>query len=309
MKMIHSLIVLFLSTNLFVTYGGAAFEPFVYQDTPFEIDDNFEKTVQAKDFSNYSDAAHRDEGFIPLKQNGEVVEKIDTGVEDFQHEKIVQVKEVSPDFKSTGSEAQDRILTDAQKKAQKIFEERLAEDNRKLKILISMQEQEYLKMRQKVWKTFEAKADAAGQKQDFSLVKQQQVEQAQSLLQKLQASKSALLEKEKLANELANQLAKINAHRTIAAQRLQIQKTVRRSLARSVDPKTKQGNARLMHARNREQVNSESFLMLDKQFNDINKQLQDARNAAQDIRGKFQEIQQAIEQQLVPSSSNKEELY
>jgi chromosome segregation ATPase len=308
MKTMRYAIILFLLARIFVVDVIASFEQFVYEDNPSEVIENFNNAFQVADSSNSFDKQEESEDvadFIVHKKEADSIGKLETG---FEAEKIAKTNMVSHDFQSTGPEVEDRILTDIQKNSQKILEERLKEDSRKQHMLAILQEQEYLKMQQKVWKTFKEKADGIRPKRYFSPEKEQKAVQTQSLLQQLQSSKNALLEKDKQANELADKLAKINAQRITIAQRLQVQKAARRSLSDAVNSKTQQGKAQFMQARNQEQINSEQFIRLDKQFNIVNSQLQDVRNQAQIMRGQFQEIQQAIERQL-PQTSGKEEAY
>lgn len=300
MKTIRYVTILMTLVHFVVVDVIASFEPFFYEDSPSEVGENFQNTFEAMESSSALNT-QEDSNF---KENGSAG-NLSTG---FEVQDVEKAKEVSTDFQSTGPEVEDRVLTDIQKKSQKILEERLAEDSRKQQMLMLLQEQEYLKMQQKIWKTFEAKANRFGQKQKSSSLQQQRLSQAQSLLGQLQASKNALLEKDKLANDLALKLAKINAQRIATAQRLQVQKAARRSLSGSADSKTKQGSAQLMQARNQEQINTEQFMRLDKQFNIVNGELQNVRNEAESLRAQFQKIQQAIDQQLVQSSA-KEEAY
>ena len=236
MKNMNYAMILFFLTKISIAHGESVFESFVYQETPTQIDDIFQKAID----SSTSLDKQENSGFVPFKANLKSVGNLDTKFEAVSPEKKIQV---SPDFENTGPEVEDRVLTDAQKNSQKIFEERLKEDNRKQKILMALQEQEYLEMRQKVWKAFEEKVDRVGEKRDFSPVKRQKARQAQSLLEQLQALKSALLEKDKLASDLADKLSKINTQRIIAAQPLQMQKITKRSLSGAVNIKTKSGNA------------------------------------------------------------------
>lgn len=304
MKTIRYVAILMTLVHFVVVDVIASFEPFFYEDSPSEVGENFQNTFEAMESSSALNP-QEDSNFIVLKKENGSAGNLSTG---FEVQDLEKAKEVSTDFQSTGPEVEDRVLTDIQKKSQKILEERLAEDSRKQQMLMLLQEQEYLKMQQKIWKTFEAKANRFGQKQKSSSLQQQRLSQAQSLLGQLQASKNALLEKDKLANDLALKLAKINAQRIATAQRLQVQKAARRSLSGSADSKTKQGSAQLMQARNQEQINTEQFMRLDKQFNIVNGELQNVRNEAESLRAQFQKIQQAIDQQLVQSSV-KEEAY
>lgn len=308
MKTISYPIILLLLAKIFVVDLIASFEPFVYEDNPSEIVESLHSAFQTTDFSNSFDTKEEREDVTDFIAHKKESESLSTLATEFEAEKIAKSKIVSNDFQSTGPEIEDRILTDIQKKSQKILEERLNEDSRKQHMLAILQEQEYLKMQQKVWKNFKVKADGIRQKRYSSPEKEQKAIQAQSLLQQLQTAKNALFEKDKLANDLTDKLAKINAQRINTAQRLQVQRAIRRSLSGAVNQKTQQGSAQFMQARNQEQINSEQFMRLDKQFNSVNSQLQDVRNQAQILKGQFQEIQQAIERQL-PQASGKEEAY
>lgn len=272
------------------------FESFNYQEAPIQVGTGF-ASVEASDFLPQATTQFSD-SFIVQKYEEPSRTFSTHEFEDVALEES-GVDILSPNFESSGQIAGKRLLTDQQKVAEQISEERSIEEKRKQDIWWKLQEAKDFEKRRTLWKSYEKEVDVFSEKKSSQVSKPKDA-YSQQLFQKLQELQARASEKEAMANNLANQLAKLSVQRNITAQQIQVQKAaMKKNDQQNVKEKS---SVQKNIAQSNKDIQDRAVLLmhLNNKYNDIDRQLQNARKQAQDARREVDGMQRAFEVQQTP---------
>lgn len=288
---LNKMCILFFMLTFLLLEASEVFEQSLFQNKPTEIGRGF-ATVEESDFVPKLSKYQSPEVFSSDKQEVRSLQDSFKGFEDVAVKQEKNVDVVLPiGFEQGEQETEIRTLTDHQKSADQIFQQRLEQDKSKLENWWKLQEVDFFNQRKALWKSYEKKADKlfVPEKKSYQVLQQKSL-QEQRLLQKLRDANQKISEQEKIVRDLSDSLEALKNQRLVALQRIMVQQ----STVKSFDRQQKAGKST---APKDVQNRIDYLATIDGQSHEIEKQLQQAQKIIQDTRQQAEEAQKSLDDQ------------